>query len=332
PAGASEPLVTAVVWTRGELADAWLPFLQRQRKGLTRAALDKDLEVADPIITAATPGGTTVPAQALWVALAHSSGEDELGLGTVVRFAPAAKQAQVFHPPLLANCDITHLLSFDNDTFLLGTRLAYNRAVYPCVGLASLQARTGQTESISLPGPWPSPPMVTALGSSDRVWVATDSAICGGAPGGWLCWRIVPAVTLTSAMTVYNKPGEKAGAELKPGEYEVLWANQGFLEIATKDSYDAWLAADDYAEAAARNFDVEPWKLLNTATGISPIRPLTKPGGDALEGTLAFRARLEKLETPPGTPPGWVKVRIHAGWIERGALQVTPGMVPLPNK
>src|SRR2546427_6593368 len=44
-------------------------------------------------------------------------------------------------------------------------------------------------------------------------------------------------------------------------------------------------AGDDFAEAAARNFDAEPYKLLNSANGgPAPIRPLVKPGGDPLAG------------------------------------------------
>src|SRR5258708_37898105 len=48
--GDAEPLVTAVLWGRDELAEAWLPFLQRERKGLTPASLLRDLQVGDPFV------------------------------------------------------------------------------------------------------------------------------------------------------------------------------------------------------------------------------------------------------------------------------------------
>ena len=53
-----------------------------------------------------------------------------------------------------------------------------------------------------------------------------------------------------------------------------------------------WLSPElaHYAEAAARNFDAEPYKLLNTASGgATPVRPLAKPGGEPLNGALVYR-------------------------------------------
>src|SRR2546427_4671581 len=89
-------------------------------------------------------------------------------------------------------------------------------------------------------------------------------------------------------------------------------------------------AGDDFAEAAARNFDAEPYKLLNSANGgPAPIRPLVKPGGDPLAGALVYRARLEKLPTPPGTPAGWIRVRGRTGWIARAKLEIVPKLVPV---
>jgi hypothetical protein len=321
-AGASEPFITAVLWNRDQLAAPWLPVLKRQKKGLTAAALQQDLEVADPVIYTVESAGGSV-----WVAVGHSAGEGELGLGTVVRFDIAEKQASVFQPPELATCDATHLSVAEPDSLLVGTRRSYEKSVEPCAGLVRFHPSARRLERVAPIGSPLENSIVTLLYMN---WAATDKGICSVPAGAAAtCWRIVPSVTLKSPATVFNKPGEKSGSELKPGDYEVLWANQNFLEIVTKDSYDAWLAADDYAEAAARNFDMEPWKLLNTSTGISPLRPLTKPGGEALEGTLVFRAPLEKLATPQGTPAGWVKVRIHVGWIERGTLEVLPKLIPL---
>lgn len=323
--GDAEPLVTAVLWNREQLAAAWLPYLQKARKGLTEASLRQELEVGDPVIHTVVAGRNPV-----WVAVGHSTGEGELGIGIVVRFDTQAKQARVLRPAGLSTCDVTHLVTYGRDAVLLGTRRQHEGTISPCDGLESLHVDSGQIEPITLTGASAPAGVITALGSTDRVWVATDSVICGGAPEGtWQCWRIAPTITLKSATPVANRPGEKSGGDLKPGDYEVLWANQNFLEVVTKDSFDAWLAADDFADAVARNFDAEPYKLLNSASGgPAPIRPLSKPDSDPLEGALVYRAPLEKLPSPPGAPTGWVRVRAHIGWIPRGNLEVLPKLVP----
>jgi hypothetical protein len=323
--GDTEPLVTAVLWSRDELADAWLSFLQRERKGLTRASLQQDLEIGDAVINSVEAQGDS-----LWVAVGHSVGEGELGLGSVVRYSPKTKQARVFHPPALATCDVTHLISYGTGGILLGTRRQYEGTILPCAGVVSLDAASGQAQSV---GPF-SRGIVTALGATDRVWVATDSTICGGAPeGAWQCARIVPKVRLTEEIPASNLPGDKPSGKLAPGEYEVLWANAGFLEVATKDSLDAWLAEDDFKDLVARHFDAEPYKLLNTGNGgPAPVRLLIKPGGDPLGGALVFRAPLEKLPTSQGTPPGWVRVRARIAWIDRGESEVVPTLQPLSGK
>jgi hypothetical protein len=320
--GAAEPLATAVLWTREQLVTAWLPVLQRQLKSLTAAKLSQDLEVGDPVLYAVEAAGDS-----LWVGVGHSTGEGELGIGTLVRFDVKTREAAVFQPQELATCAVTHLVVSGPDSLLLGTRRQNEGVVRPCSGLVRFHPSTRQLEKIAPAGSPLEGAVVTALRGT---WVATGKGICASpADGTWNCWRIVPTVTLAEPMLLTNKPGEKSGASAKPGDYEVLWANAAFFEIATKDSYDAWLAADDLADAAARNFDAEPWKLLNTSEGPAPIRPLVKPGGDPLEGTLVYRAPLEKLPAAPGAPAGFVKVRIRAGWIERGALEVVPKLVPV---
>ncbi|MBZ5703344.1 MAG: hypothetical protein LAN84_16035 [Acidobacteriia bacterium] len=336
-AGAAEPLATALLWNREQLVAAWLPLAQKQKKSLTAAALRQELEIADPLLYATELSGDSV-----WVAVGHSTGESEYGLGTVVRFDVKEGKAAVFQPAEIATCAVTHLLLLAPDSLLLGARRQDEGAIRPCAGpdksgagLLRFQPSTAKIEQLALPGTRPGNSVVTLLRGPDPLWVATDSGICKGAPPAasaisWTCWRFVPTIHVEEVLTLTNKPGEERGSDLPPGDYEVLWANAAFFEIATKDSYDAWLAADDFKELSARNFDTEPWKLLNTAEGPGPIRPLAKPGGKALEeGTLVYRAPLEKLPAPQGSPAGYVKVRIRAGWIPRAALEVVPQIVPV---
>ncbi|MGA2483032.1 MAG: hypothetical protein ABSF92_07940 [Candidatus Acidiferrales bacterium] len=328
-ASGGETPVEAVVWTREELVPAWLPVLRRQRKGLTAPSLQKDLEVADPVLEDVAAAGESV-----WVALGHSKGEMELGIGTVVQFDLKQKQARVFHPGDLATCDVTHVAPGPSDTFFLGTRTQFEGAISFCAGLVKFHPSSGQIERIAPPGTPLAGAVVTALmASQNGGWVAADSGICSFAPdGAATCWRIVPTVSLKAAVPVVNRPGEKGADQLPPGDYEVLWANAGFFEVVTKDSLDAWLAADDFAEAAAHHFDADPYSLLNTASPPSAIRLLVKPGGDPLGGAIAYRAPLEKRPVPQGTPAGWVRVRAHIGWIPRGDLEVVPKLVPVESK
>ena len=325
-AGAGEPSVEAVIWTREGLVSPWLPILRRQRHRLTAATLQQDLEVADPVLEDVAAAGDSV-----WVALGHSKGEMELGIGTLVRFDLKEKQARVFHPSNLATCDVTHVAPGPSDTLFLGTRTQIEGVLTPCAGLVKFHPSNGQIEKIAPGGTPLADAIVTALTASQGGgWVVTDSGICSFAPdGAATCWRIVPSVTLRTAMPVVNRPGEKGADQLPPGDYEVLWANAGFLEVVTKDSLDAWLAADDLAEAAARHFDVEPYRLLDTASPPSAIRLLVKPGGDPLGGALLYRAPLEKRPAPQGTPADWVRVRAYIGWILRGDLEVIPKLVPV---
>lgn len=362
--GAAEPLATAMLWTREQLVAPWLPVAQQRKKTLTAAALQQDLEIADPFLYAAEVSGDSV-----WVAVGHSIGESEYGLGSVVRFDVKEGKAAVFQPAELATCAVTHLLLLAPDSLLLGARRQDEGAIRPCAGLVRFQPSTGKIEKLASAGTLLENSVVTQLHGPapdssrgpDPLWVSTDRGICKGAPAfapdssrgapaiSWTCWRVVPTIHVEEELTVFNKPGEKSGSGLPLGDYEVLWANAAFFEIATKDSYDAWLAADDFRDLAARNFDAEPWKLLNTATGFAPVRPLAKPGGKALEqGTLVYRAPLEKLpaapaasSSTPGThsasatpaattspaPAGWVKVRVRAGWIERADLQIVPRII-----
>lgn len=327
--------VKAVLWTREQLGTAWLPLLQGRHKTLTASALRADLEVSDPIIYDIQ--FRTADRDGIWVAIGHSTGESELGIGSVVRFDLAAKRAKVYQPPELSTCAVTQLAISADGSVWVAARRQYEGVILPCAGLLRLDPGTGQSQAIKLAGtldgsgtPF-SGAMVTALGFAERLWVGTDVGICSSASGGnWDCKRVVPIVSVTGEIPVSNLPGEKPSGKLKPGDYEVRWANNAFLEVVTKDSFDAWIAADDFQEAAARNFDVEPYKLLNTSGGgPAPIRLLAKPGGASAAGALVYRATLERPNSSAPAPAGWVKVRAHTGWIERKNLEVLPKIAPV---
>ncbi len=325
--GNPDPLVEAFLWNRELLATAWFPMLRKQKRGMTADQFRQDLEVADPLIYALQTAGDS-----LWVALGHSTGEAEVGLGTVIRFDLRAKQAKLYQPPELATCAVTQMLVASDNSVWFAAQRQYEGTILPCAGVMRLDPATGEIRKIAPAGTPLGDSVVTMIAESEGIWIGTDSGICkGSASGPWQCWRIVPTISLKTETLVSNRPGEKPSGKLAPGDYEVLWANVGFYEVVTKDSLDAWLAADDFAEAAARNFDAEPYKLLNTASPPTAIRLLDKPGGDPLGGAVSYRAALEKLPTSQGTPPGWVRVRARIGWIPRGDLKVVPKLVPVES-
>lgn len=330
-AGAVEP-ITAVVWTREQLATAWLPLLQNNHKGQTAAALRQDLEVSDPVIYDLQADGDSV-----WAAIGHSTGESELGIGTVVRFDLAAKRPKVYQPRETDTCAITKLAIGADKAVWLTSRRQYEGTIQPCAGLLRLEPATGQTHAIALPLAIHSGTMVTAVAAdTPRLWAGTDAGLCSlSGIDYWSCLRIVPSVSLKADTPMSNIPGDKPSGKLKPGDYEVRWANTAFLEVVTQDSFDAWIAADDFQEAAARNFDIEPYKLLNTAGGgVAPIRLFAKPGDadGGVAGALVYRAELKRLYASTPTPAGWVRVRARIGWIERKNLEVVPKTIPIEAK
>ncbi len=328
--GESDPVLTAVLWTREQITSAWLPVLRKGKPGVTDRALADDIEVAYPEIL-----GFAEDANSIWIAIGHSTGESELGMGTLVRFFPAEKRSRTVQPPELATCAVTHVMVAGGGVWIASRRQNEGR-IAPCAGITRLDPETGAARSF-LPGKSPLPGnVVSALaGAENALYVVTDAGLCAIKlpEESWGCARIVPKVRLAEETPVSNLPGDKPSGKLAPGEYQVLWANAGFLEVATKDSLDAWLAQDDFRDFTARHFDAEPYKLLDTsAGGPAPVRLLSKPGADPLGAALLFRAPLEKLPTPQGTPAGWVHVRAHIGWISRGELEVTPVLQSLSGK
>jgi hypothetical protein len=343
--GESEPLVSATLWDRDQLAEAWLPELRKEKRDLTLDGLRQDLEVADPEVRAMAiyPANKPAENQPILVAVGQSGGEGELGLSTIVKFEPDTRDVKVYHMPGALTCEVSavgaNLNAQGVTTVWFGVRAVREGAIAPCSagGLSKLDVQTRQVAPAPGSGAagksLPLGSIVTVFGPGEQnsLVMATDAGICTlvkNSENDWSCRRFVPTATLKEAMPVANRPGDKPYGQLKPGDYEVLWANQNFLEVVTPDSYDAWLAADDYAEAVARDFDAEPYKLLNTTSGgAAPIRPLAKPGGEPLNGALVYRAPLEKLAAAAGTPNGWAHVRARTGWIARNNLEVTPKLV-----
>ena len=319
-----EPFAPLVLWKRRQLAAAWLAFLRRDTPSLTAEALAKDLEVADPEVADVADDGSF-----LWLAIRHSAGEGELGIGTVVRFDARTNEAKVYQPPELATSSVTHIATAGGAIWLGAARFSEG-TVYATKGLARFDPNTGEVRS-DLPKSSPLlGRVVTALrAEGNLLWVATDAGMCRLAlpKEEWTCWRIAPTVKLAAPAPVSNRPGAPPGGRLPAGSYEVRWANAAFLEVITPDSIEGWVAADDLEDYARRNFETDPYELGNpSAGGIAAMRLLEKPGGDPLLGAQVYRAPLKPVG--PASPGGWRRARAHVGWISRKDLEVVPVIEP----
>jgi len=321
----SAPLV---LWKRKQLAAAWLTLLRQDASSLTVEQLARDLEVADPGVTDVTDDGSF-----LWLAIRHSAGEGELGIGTLVRFDLQTNEAKAYQPVALATSSVTHIVAAGGELWL-GTLRFSEGTIYATKGLVRFNPHTGEVRSYL---PESSPligRVVTALRAErDLLWVATDAGMCRIAlpKEEWTCWRIAPTVRLAAPTPVSNRSGAPPGGRLPPGTYEVRWANAAFLEVITPDSIEGWMAADDLQDYARRNFESDPYELENpSAGGIAAMRLLENPGSDPLTGAQVHRAPLTRVGSP--SSDGWQRVRAHVGWISRKDLEVVPVIEPVSSR
>ena len=314
-----------VLWTREQVAAAWLPRLQREFPDLTAERIEKDFEPAEPEVAGVADDGTH-----LWLAIRHDSGEGWLGLGTVVRFDPETSAAVAHQPEDLAVSSVTRI-AYAGGALWLGTHRITEDAVEATVGLARFDPSSGNVRTYA-----PAPNsivgrVVTALAPADNfLWAATDAGVCRVALPAeqWTCWRIVPTVQIAAPAAVSSRPGGPARGRLPAGRYEVRWANAAFLEVVTPDAVEGWMEADDLEEHAQRDFEVDSYLLVNTsAGGAGVMRLLSEPDGDALAAAQVFRAVLERIGDPD--EDGWQKVRARVGWLLRGNLVVTATLQPV---
>ncbi len=320
-----EPFAPLVLWTRKQLAAAWLAVLRQDSPNLNSEALAKDLEVADPEVADVADDGNY-----LWLGIRFYAGEGSLGIGTVVRLDPRTNETRMYQPQVLVTSSVTHIVAADGALWL-GTLRYGEGTIFATQGLVRFDPNTGDARSY-LPR---SSPLVGSIVSALRaegnlLWVATDTGMCRVAlpKEEWTCWRIVPTVRLAGPVPVSNRFGGPPGGQLPAGNYEVRWANAAFLEVVTPDWIEGWVAADDLEEYARRNFDSDAYELGNvSASGIAAMRLVAKPGGDPLTGAHVYRAPLERLGSP--TAEGWQRVRARVGWISRKDFEVTPTVQPV---
>src|SRR5258708_1016550 len=210
---AEGPVLTVVLWTRSQIASAWLPALRKEKPGTGDRALTDDIEVAYPEIL-----GFAEDADSVWIAIGHSTGESELGLGTVVRFFPADKRSRTFQPEELATCAITGVALSGGAVWIASQRQKEGR-IAPCAGITRLDPETGAARSF----PQGKSPLVGGVvsalaGSSDSLFLATDAGVCAVKlpEESWNCARLTPKVRLAAETPASNLPGDKPDGKLAP--------------------------------------------------------------------------------------------------------------------
>lgn len=320
----SEPVARLELWTRGQLAAAWIAAWRQENPRTSEAELARELEPADPEVAAVADDGTH-----LWLAIRFYAGESVLGMGTLVRLNPETGETKVFQPAPLATSSLTHIVAAGGALWL-GTLHDGEGSIEPTLGLVRFDPATGEVRAAlkgggaRLPGN-----IVTALfAGTDLLWAATDLGICRieVASENFRCWPVVPMVRVAKPAEVSDRPGGPPRGRLPAGSYEVRWANAGFMEVVTPDAMEGWMETDDLAEFTRRKFDTEPYELANTAMGGAGVmRLLDEPESDPLSAGQVFRARLEKAGD--ANAQGWQRVRARVGWIPRAGLAVQPSLV-----
>jgi hypothetical protein len=319
-----EPVAQVRLWTRAQLAAAWLEEFQKDAPQLTERELRADLEVAEPEVAAVAEEGGV-----LWLAIRHYAGEGLLGVGSVLRFDPATNETRLFQPAELAHTSVTHIAA-SGGRLWLGTLREGEGAIEATRGLVQFHPEAGSVQPAA-PVPLLTEGIVTALtAEAGWLWVATDGGICRLRTANEAkpeCWNLVPVARLAAPAPVTPRPGAAPHARLPAGSYEVRWANAGFLQVTTTEAVEGWVETDDLAEYEQRRFDARAYELGNTyGGGASLMRVLEKPGSDPLGGAAVYRVALERVGEPER---GWQRVRARAGWIRRAGLEITVQIRPL---
>lgn len=320
----AELLARLILWTRPQLAAAWLARWRQDMPNASAEQLARDLEPAEPEVAAVAED-----AAHLWLAIRHYAGEGSLGLGTLVRLELETRQVKVFQPRALATSSITHV-AVAGDALWLGTYREGEGFIEPTAGLVRFDPASGGLQTY-LPGSSPLVgQIVTAMRAlNDSLWVATDAGVCRIVlpEHNWTCWRIASMVSVAQAAAVSDRPGGTPARRLPPSSYEVRWANVNFLELITPDPVEGWIRAEELAELKGRGFEMAAYELANTyGDGATPVRLLRAPEGDPLEAAVVYRAALEPVGDV--TRDGWQRVRARVGWIPRAGLDVAPRILP----
>jgi hypothetical protein len=324
--GDSPEVIQLTLWTREQLAVLWDVRPSEINPSPDENHAGARYQIAEPEVAAVADDGTY-----LWLAIRFYDGEGNLGIGSVVRVTPQPLAARVFQPDEVARSSVSRIAAAPGvSSVWLGTLRLSEGFVQSAQGLVRLNPENGAARSYLPENSQILGRMVTALYlTAEALWVASDEGICRVTlpEESFACWRITPMVETTAPLPLSNRPGAPPGGKLPPGRHEVLWANAGFLAVATPDSFDGWVEADDLEEWEHRRFDRSPYLLENiSAEGVGVMRVLARPGADPMGAALLYRAPLQRIGAPDSQ--GWQRVRVHAGWIPHGNLAVVPAISP----
>lgn len=319
--GSAEPFTDLVLWTREQLGRAWFEQAKKisGRPPATPEALAAELHVAEPRIA-----DWDEDSQSIWLAIRFYAGEGSAGLGSIVEIDKSTHEARLHQPAELAHFSVSRIAAL-GDELRLATDRFLEGGMAAGIGIVRYIPQTREVKTI--------PPdqfvgsYVTAMAQRGGVlWVVTDEGFTRFdlGSGRRRSWRVVPKVEIDRATPVSDLPGGDPRGELPPGEYEVRWVGQGYLEILTPSCTQGLIKRSQFEYLIQ-------WDFWQSPGVIAEAPKWGNPGALALHHSPVpnhFQARpsawfLRVPAVATGEKLGdWQVVRACAGWVELPADRV----------
>jgi len=234
-AACPRPVGRLQLWTHEQLGRTWLK--QAQRTWGPRPSSPE--EVAKRIILSDVyVSDWFEDKRGLWLAVRFYMGEGSGGIGTLLEIRKPSCSVRVHQPPNLSLFSISHVVGV-RDVLWLATEQFYESGTGSGIGLVRYSKSTGKAEPLGRADPTRGSYITAMVRRGETLWVATVDGFCALnlRSNSWRAWRIVPRVKLTKSLPLLNLPGGRVRGRLGPGQYEVRWVGEGFMEILTPDCF-----------------------------------------------------------------------------------------------
>jgi len=314
-AACPRPLGRLQLWTREQLGRAWLKQAQRMwgPRPSSPEEVAKRITLSDVYVS-----DWFEDRLSLWLAIRFYMGEGSAGIGTLVEIRKPSCTVRIHQPPNLGLFSISHIVGV-RDVLWLATEQFYESGTGPGVGLVRYSKSTGKAEPLGEADPTRGSYINALVRRGETLWVATVDGFCALSlpSNSWRAWRIVPRVKLTKPLPVLNLPGGRVRGRLPPGQYEVRWVGEGFVELLTPDCLRGLLDSSWYKTLEARNFNQGSMNIAtSTKWGIGGLRVFSSP----VPHPDTARPESWFLRVPAAATAKeqqkWQPVKVCAGWVE----------------
>jgi len=314
-AACSGPLGRLQLWTREQLGRTWLKQAQRTwgPRPSSPEEVAKRITLSDVYVSE-----WFEDERGLWLTIRFYMGEGSAGVGTLVEVRKPSCTVRVHQPANLSLFSISHVVGV-RDVLWLATEQFYESGTGPGIGLVRYSKSTGKAEPLARADPTRGSYITALVRRGETLWVATVDGFCALnlRSNSWRAWRIVPRVKLTKSLPLLNLPGGRVRGRLPPGQYEVRWVGEGFVELLTPDCFRGLFPSGWYDWRRAQNADQSSMALATgTKWGVTQLRlfssPVTNPyevRPDALFVRVPAAATAREQER-------WQPVKVCAGWVE----------------